>query len=76
MESGHHGRGLLVLTVCCRILDWGDMPNRLKQPAIIEPVHPIERGMFHLFHPSPGALVVNPLRHVQPDDCLGQPIVI
>lgn len=42
-ESGHHGRSFLTLIMRLLKLCGWNVPDRFKQPPVIEPVHPVER---------------------------------
>ena len=53
-----------------------DVANRLEQPPVIEPVDPFQRCVFHGFQMSPWAATVNDLGFVEPDDGLGQCVVV
>lgn len=54
----------------CSIADWPE------KPAMIEPVHPLERGELHRLKPAPGPASANDLGLVEPDHGLGKHIVV
>ena len=52
------------------------IPNRLEEPLGIEPIDPFERCKLHVLQRAPRAAAPNHLRLEEPDDRLGQGIVI
>ena len=67
LKSARHCGGLtgeLSVVVClsfCR----RDVPNGLKQPVVVEPGHPFERGQFHGFLRFPYSPAMDQLGFVQ-----------
>ena len=53
-----------------------DVADRLKQPAVIEPVHTFQGGELDGFQAAPGAATVDHFRLEQADDAFGQCIVL
>jgi hypothetical protein len=51
-----------------------DITNGLQQPAVVEPVDPLQGGVLDLVDALPGAAPADQLGLVQPDDRLGQRI--
>jgi len=52
-----------------------DAHDRLRQAAVVEPVHPFEHGLFHRFEAAPRSAAVEDLGLEQPVDRLGQRLV-
>ena len=52
------------------------MPNGLQQSMVVEPVDPLQGGVFDVLDPLPGAAPADQLGLVQPDDRLGQRVVV
>jgi len=52
-----------------------DMANGLQEPAVVEPVDPLQGGVLDLVNPLPGAALADQLGLVQPDNGLGQGVV-
>jgi hypothetical protein len=65
-----------LLVVVCLSLGWWDIANGLKQPMVVEPSDPFERGKFDRLPGLPRCPTVNQLGFVQPVDGLGQRVVI
>ena len=53
-----------------------DIPDRLKQAAVIEPVDPFERGELHGFEVAPWSSPMDELGLVKTVDRLGESIVV
>ena len=49
-------------------LGWRDVPDRLQEPAVVEPVDPLQGGVLDLIQALPGATPPDQLGLVQPDD--------
>ena len=67
-----HRRLLIVLRF---VFGRRDVANRLEQPAMIEPVHPLERREFHRLKMPPRALASNDFGFEEAD-CVRHAIVI
>lgn len=52
------------------------MTDGLHQAAVVEPVDPLERGVLHVVDALPGAALADELGLVQPDDRLGEGVVV
>ena len=52
------------------------VPDGLEEPSVVEPVDPLEGCELHRIEASPRASRSNHLRLVQPNDGLGQGVVI
>ena len=50
--------------------------DRLEDPAVVEPIDPLEGCELHCFEAPPRAAGSNHLGLVQPDDGLGQGVVV
>jgi hypothetical protein len=55
---------------------WRDVADGLQQPAMVEPVHPFERGELDGFDGPPWSTSMDELRLVKAVDGLGQRIVV
>jgi hypothetical protein len=53
-----------------------DRTNGLQEPAMVEPVDPFQGGVLDLVDALPGASPADQLGLVQPDDRLGQGVVV
>ena len=53
-----------------------DVADRLQQPAVVEPVDPLQGGVLDLIDAFPGAAPADQLGLVQADDGLGQGVVV
>ena len=53
-----------------------DRTNGLQEAAMVEPVDPLQGGVLDLVDAPPGAAPVDQLGLVQPDDRLGQGVVV
>ena len=53
-----------------------DVPDRLKDPPVVEPVDPFQRGEFHGLEGSPGSAPMNDLGLVEAVHRLGERIVV
>jgi len=49
-----------------------DMPDGLQEPAVVEPVDPLQGGVLDLVQALPGATPTDQLGLVQPNDRFGQ----
>jgi len=54
----------------------GDVTDGLEEPAVIEPVDPFERRVFHVVQVSPRSFLSDEFGLVEADDGLGESIVI
>jgi hypothetical protein len=66
-ESGLFGQGLLTIVHVfqfCR----GNVADGLKEPTVIEPVDPLQRGELHVFEGLPGAALSDELGLEKPVD--------
>lgn len=52
------------------------VPDRLEQPTVVEPVNPFQRRVLHRSKGSPRATRVDYLGLEEPDDGLGQGVVV
>src|SRR4029077_11354368 len=55
---------------------WRYVADGLQQPAMVEPVHPFERGESNGSEASPWSTSMDELRLVKAVDCLGERIVV
>jgi hypothetical protein len=53
-----------------------EVADGLQEPAVVEPVDPLQGGVLDLVKAFPGATPADQLGLVQPDDGLGQGVVI
>jgi hypothetical protein len=53
-----------------------DIADRLQEPTVVAPVDPLQGGVLDLVKALPGAAAADQFGLVQPDDRLGQGIVI
>ena len=53
-----------------------DLAVGFEESAVVEPVDPFERGVLEVFEAAPGAAVADEFGLVQPDQRLGERIVI
>jgi hypothetical protein len=67
--------GKLPIVVVLSLCRW-NIPNRLKQSNVVEPVHPLQGGQFHGFLDFPGSPVFNQLGLVKPVDGFCQRVVL
>jgi hypothetical protein len=68
--------GVLLSPGCGFELGRRDIANRLQEPAVVEPVDPLQGGVLDLVEALPGAASADQLGLVQPDDGLSQGVVI
>ena len=52
-----------------------DVADGLQEPAVVEPVDPLQGGVLDLVQALPGATPADQLGLVQPNDRLGQGVV-
>ena len=52
-----------------------DVPDRLQEPAVVEPVDPLQGGVLDLVQAPPRATPADQFGLVQPNDRLGQGVV-
>jgi hypothetical protein len=71
LESGG-AAGILPLVVGGLELGRWDLPDGLQEPAVVEPVDPLQGGVLDLLQARPGAASADELGLVQADDRLGQ----
>ena len=74
-ESGHLGP-ILILIIKFFLLNHGQVADRFKQPAMVEPLHPFQRRQLHRLEMAPGAASTHDLGLVQPDDRLGERVIV
>jgi len=67
--------GILLAVVGGLELGRWDMADRLQEPAVVEPVDPLQGGVLDLVEALPGAAPADQLSRVQPDDRLGQGVI-
>ena len=53
-----------------------DLPVDFEEAAVVEPVDPFEGRVFEVVEAAPGAAVANELGFVEPDDRLGERVVV
>jgi hypothetical protein len=53
-----------------------DVADRFQEPAVVEPVDPLQGGVLDLLEALPGAAAADQLGLVQPNDRLGQGVVV
>ena len=53
-----------------------DVSDRLKQAAVVEPVDPSESGELHRLEAAPRSAPMDHLGLEQPDDGLGQSVIV
>ena len=75
LESGS-AAGILPLVVGGLELGWWEMADGLQEPAVVEPVDPLQGGVLDLIKTLPGAAPADQFGLVQPDDRLGQGVVV
>ena len=71
LESGGVA-GILLSMVGGLELGWWEMADGLQEPAVVEPVDPLQGGVLDLVQAPPGAALADQLSLVQPDDGLGR----
>lgn len=71
-----HGFSFQTCVEVCFGFGWRDVPDGLEKTAVVEPVHPFERRVFHGFEAAPWAAAVDELGIEQAVDRLGQRVVI
>src|SRR5262245_51078562 len=76
VESGRHGRLVLLAIIHQFKLRRRNVANRFEQPTVVEPIDPFESGVLDIVEFSPRATAVNDLGLVQPDDRLGEGVVV
>jgi hypothetical protein len=75
-ESGRPGLTRLLMIIRQLELCRRDIADRREQPPVVEPVHPFERRVFDRILIPLGATLANDLGLEEPDDRLGQRIVV
>jgi hypothetical protein len=68
--------GVLLSPECGLELGRRHIANGLQEPAVVEPVDPLQRGVLDLVEALPRPAAANQLGLVQPNDRLGQGIVV
>jgi hypothetical protein len=68
--------GVLPLVVGGLELGRWDVPDGLQEPAVVEPVDPLQGGVFDLVQALPGATPTDQFGLLQADDRLGQGVVV
>ena len=68
--------GILLCSECGFELGRRDMADRFQEPAMVEPVDPLQGGVFDLVDALPRAAPADQFGLVQPDDGLGQRVVV
>ncbi len=58
------------------VLRGRDVANCAKEPAVVEPVDPLQRGELEVIAAAPGTTAVDQLRLVEPDHRLGQGVIV
>src|SRR6266498_2058179 len=53
-----------------------DVADRLEEPAVVEPVDPLQGGVLDVVDALPGAAPADQLGLVKPDDRLGERVVV
>ena len=71
LESGGVA-GILPSVVGGLELGWWEMADGLQEPAVVEPVDPLQGGVLDLVQAPPRATPADQLGLVQPNDRLGQ----
>src|SRR5690625_2350527 len=74
-ESGRHGRTRLLLVIVGFGFRWRDIPDRLQQTPMVEPVYPGQRGQLQCLKALPG-LSVDELSFVEAVDRLGKGVIV
>jgi hypothetical protein len=74
LESGG-AAGILPSVVGGLEFGWWEMADGPQEPAVVEPVDPLQGGVLDLIQALPGATPADQLGLVQADDRLGQRIV-
>src|ERR1700730_10234354 len=75
-ESCCHGGPVKHSIVAVFGFCWGNVADGLQQPAMVEPVHPFERGELDGFERAPWPTPVDHLGLVEAVDGLGQRVVV
>jgi len=68
--------GVLLSVECGLELGRGNIADGLQQPAVVEPVNPLQGGVLEVVDAPPGAAAADQLGLVQADDRLGQRVVV
>ena len=76
VESGRHGLSLVESMIVPFVLGRRHVADRLEQPPIVEPVDPFQRRVLHGIEGAPRTARVDHLGLVEPDDRLGQRVVV
>ena len=74
-SSGHRRLSQLVIVVCLEC-SRRHMPEGSEQAPVVVPVHPLEGGELHRLAVTPRAAPGDEFGLVQPDDGLGQGVVV
>ena len=69
LESGS-AAGILPLVVGGLELGWWEMADGLQEPAVVEPVDPLQGGVLDLVEALPGATAADQFGLVQPNEAL------
>ena len=75
----HGGYVILGFQSCIEVglgFGWRDVPDGLEETAVVEPVHPFERRVFHGLEAAPRSPAVDDLGLEQPVDRLRQRVVV
>jgi len=75
-ESGRHGRPVQLAIIRLFLFRQWHVADRLQQPAMVEPVDPFQRGILDGVDGAPRSAPADDLGLEQPDDRLGQGIVV
>ena len=67
--------GVLLSLECGLELGRRDVADGLQEPAVVEPVDPLQGGVLDLVKALPGAASADQLGLVQPDRGLAEPVV-
>jgi hypothetical protein len=76
VESDLPGRALLLFIVHGLELGRGDVPDRIEEPSVVEPVDPFEGGEFYFLEALPRAIGPDHFCLKEPKDRLGQGVVV
>jgi len=75
-EPLHHDLSLVESMIFQFVLGRRHVADRFEQPPIVEPVNPFERRVLHRIVSSPRPATVDHLSLVEPDDGLGEGVVV
>ena len=75
-ESRPAGLSFLLTVVVLFELGRRDLAVGFEEAAVVEPVDPFEGGVLEVVEAAPGAAVADELGLVEPDDRLGERVVV